>query len=69
MSNGQVTPPLQHRQFRPVEYDGRPADGVGREACREERPLRQIGTTSPLQRPFASSCVVVLLIENVETAP
>src|SRR2546421_410928 len=43
----QITPAFQHRQPRSVECDGRPADSAGRDACREERPIRQIETTRP----------------------
>jgi len=56
----QITPPFQHRQPRCIECDGRPADDPRREPCREERPIRQIEPTSPLQRPFASDGVVIL---------
>src|SRR5688500_4544623 len=56
----QVTPPFQHRQPGCVECEGRPAHDAVCEPCREERPLRQIETTPPLQRPFASDCVVIL---------
>ena len=64
----QVTPPFQHSQPRCVECDGRPADDAACETCHEERPIRQIETTSPLQRPFASDSVVILLVRDIEAA-
>jgi hypothetical protein len=64
----QVTPPFQHRQPGSVECNSRPADDAVCEPGREERPLRQIETTTPLQRPFAGDCVVILLIGHFEAA-
>src|SRR5882672_5562144 len=66
--NCQITSPFQHRQPSCVECNGRPADDARGDTCREERPLRQVETTFPLQRPFASECVVILCIGNLEAA-
>src|SRR5262245_1292510 len=64
----EITSPFKHRQPRCIEGDGRPTDDAGRATCHEERPVREIETTGPLQRPFASDRIVVLLIRSFEAA-
>src|SRR5688572_3548989 len=63
-----VTPPFQQCHPGCVERNGRPADDAVCGPCREERPLGQVETAAPVQRPFASDCVVILLIGHFEAA-